>query len=34
MAGAITGGKDIGLWSANIPKILQEYWLINETVSL
>jgi len=29
MADAITGGNDIGLWLANIPEKLQEYWLKN-----
>jgi len=30
LADAITGGKDIGLWSSNIPEKMQEYWLKNE----
>ena len=34
MADATTGGNDIGLWSANIPEKMQEYWLKNETGSL
>ena len=29
LSGAITGGKDIGLWSSNIPEKLREYWLKN-----
>jgi len=27
----ITGGNDIGLWSANIREQMQEYWLKNDT---
>jgi len=34
MAGAITGGNDIGLWSANIQEKMQEYWLKNDTGTL
>ena len=29
LSDAITGGKDIGLWSSNIPEKLREYWLKN-----
>ena len=31
---AITGGKDIGLWSSNTPEKLREYWLKNEKLFL
>jgi len=27
MADAITAGNDIGLWPANIPEKIREYWL-------
>ena len=30
LSDAITGGKDIGLWSSNIPEKMREYWLKNE----
>ena len=29
LADAITGGKDVGLWSSNIPEEMREYWLKN-----
>jgi len=31
MVDAITGGNDIGLYSANTPEKMQEYWLKNDT---
>jgi len=34
MADAITGGNDIGLWSANIPEQMREYCSRNETDTL
>jgi len=34
MTDAITVGKDIGLWSANVPEEKQKYWLKNGTGSL
>ena len=41
LSDAITGGKDIwcyhwrqGLWSANIPEKMREYWLKNEKLIL
>ena len=34
MVDAITGGKDIGLWSADIPEKIQEDWLKNDTSPL
>jgi len=34
MADATTGGNNIGLWPANIPEKMQEYFLKNETGSL
>jgi len=30
LSDAITGCKDIGLWSSNIPEKMREYWLKNE----
>ena len=30
LADAITGGKDIGLWSSNITEKMREYWLKNK----
>jgi len=30
LSDAITGGKDIGLWSSNIPEKMREYWSKNE----
>jgi len=30
LSDAITGGRDIGLWSSNILEKMQEYWLKNE----
>ena len=32
LSDAITGGKDIGLWSFKIPEKMREYWLKNETL--
>jgi len=29
LSDSITGGKDIGLWSSNIPEKMREYWLKN-----
>jgi len=34
MVDAITGGNDIGLWSADIPEKMQEDWLKNDTSPL
>ena len=34
LSDAITGGKDISLWSSNIPKKMREYWLKNEKLFL
>jgi len=34
LSAAITGGKDIGLWSSNIPEKIREYWLKNEKLFL
>jgi len=31
LSDAITEGKDIGLWSSNIPEKMREYWLKNES---
>jgi len=30
LSDTITGGRDIGLWSSNIPEKMWEYWLKNE----
>jgi len=32
LSDAITGGKDIGLWSSNIPEKMREYWLKNKKI--
>jgi len=34
LSDAITGDKDIGLWSSNIPEKLREHWLKNEKLFL
>jgi len=34
LSDTITGGKDIGLWSSNIPEKMREYWLKNERLIL
>jgi len=34
LSDTITGGKDIGLWSSNIPEKIREYWLKNEKLFL
>ena len=34
LSDAITGGKDTGLWSSNIPEKIREYWLKNEKLFL
>jgi len=34
MADTISAGKDIRLWSSNIPEEMQKFWLKNETGSL
>ena len=34
LSDAIIGGKDIGLWSSNIPEKMREYWLKNEKIFL
>jgi len=34
LSDAITGDKDIGLWSSNIPEKMREYWLKNEELFL
>ena len=34
LSDAFTGGKDIGLWSSNIPEKLREHWLKNEKLFL
>jgi len=34
LSDAITGGKDIGLWSCNMPEKVREYWLKNEKLFL
>jgi len=34
LSDAFTGGKDIGLWSSNIPEKMREYWLKHEKLIL
>ena len=34
LADAITGGKDVGLRSSNLPEEMQKYWLKNEKLFL
>jgi len=34
LSDAITGGKDIFLWSSNTPEKMREYWLKNENLFL
>jgi len=34
LSDTITGGRDIGLWSSNIPEKMWEYWLKNEKLFL
>jgi len=34
LSDAITGGKDIGLWSFNIPEKMREYWSKNAKLFL